>query len=179
MFHSEILASLNFNKDKNFVPWIREQQYNKMLFWQFSNIIIFVKIVGKLPEQHLIVLLFSNPGEQVQKRWGTTGQICPVLSTRIWTLSPGLIWYFSNNLDIYDYVGKLPEQNFSVWLFSNPGDNILFLLKFYTARISEWNLLFEDFHLLGFSIVQSTVDNCSVSYTSYNTTISEAAGNCN
>ena len=40
-----------------------------------------------------------------------------------------LIWYFSNNLDIYDYVGKLPEQHFSVGLFSNPGDNILFLLK--------------------------------------------------
>ena len=51
-----------------------------------------------------------------------------------------LIWYFSNNLDIYHYVGKLPEQHFSVWLFFNPGDTILFLLKFYEARISEWNI---------------------------------------
>ena len=51
-----------------------------------------------------------------------------------------LIWYFSNNLYIWYYVGKLPEQHFSVWLFSNPGDNILFLLKFNEARISEWNL---------------------------------------
>ena len=51
-----------------------------------------------------------------------------------------LIWYFSNNLDINDYVGKLPEQHFSVGLFSNPGDKILFLLKFTEARISEWNL---------------------------------------
>ena len=51
-----------------------------------------------------------------------------------------LIWYFSNNLDIYDYVGKLPEQHFSVWLFSNLGDKILFLLKFTEARISEWNI---------------------------------------
>ena len=51
-----------------------------------------------------------------------------------------LIWYLSNNLDIYDYVGKLPEQHFSVWLFSNPGDNKLFLLKFNEARISEWNI---------------------------------------
>ena len=50
-----------------------------------------------------------------------------------------LILYFPNNLDIYDYVGKLPEQQFSVWLFSNPGDKILFLLKFSEARISEWN----------------------------------------
>ena len=51
------------------------------------------------------------------------------------------IWYFSNNLDICEYVGKLPEQHFSVLLFSNPGDKISFLLKFYEARISEWNLM--------------------------------------
>jgi hypothetical protein len=25
-----------------------------------------------------------------------------------------LIWYFSNNLNIYDYVGKLPEQHWSM-----------------------------------------------------------------
>ena len=47
---------------------------------------------------------------------------------------------FSNNLDIYDYVGKLPEQHFSVWKFSNPGDKILLLLKFNEARILEWNI---------------------------------------
>ena len=51
-----------------------------------------------------------------------------------------LTWYFSNKLDIYDFVGKMPEQHFSVWLFSNPGDNMLFLLKFNGARISEWHL---------------------------------------
>ena len=51
-----------------------------------------------------------------------------------------LIWYFSNNLDIYDYVGKLPEEYFSLLLFSNPGDKILFLMKFNEARISEWNV---------------------------------------
>ena len=51
-----------------------------------------------------------------------------------------LIWYFSNNLDIYDYVGKLPEPHFSVWLFFNPGDKILLVLKFNEARISEWNV---------------------------------------
>ena len=51
-----------------------------------------------------------------------------------------LIWYFSNNLDIYDYIGKYPVQHFSVWLISNPGDNNLFLLKLNEARISEWNI---------------------------------------
>ena len=55
-----------------------------------------------------------------------------------------LIWNFSINLDIYDHVGKLPEQHFSVWLFFNPGDKILLLLKFYEARISEWNICFHN-----------------------------------
>ena len=50
-----------------------------------------------------------------------------------------LIWYLSNNLGIYDYIGKLPEHYYSVLLFSNPRDNILFLLKFNEARISERN----------------------------------------
>ena len=51
-----------------------------------------------------------------------------------------LIGYFSNILDIHEYVGKLREQHFSVWMFSNPGDKILFLLKFNEARISEGNI---------------------------------------
>ena len=51
-----------------------------------------------------------------------------------------LIGYSSDNRDIYYYIGKLPEQHFSVWLFSNPEDKILFFLKFNEARISEWNI---------------------------------------
>ena len=49
-----------------------------MLFWQFSNIIIYVKIVGKILDQHLSVWLFTNPGEKVQILVESTGQICPV-----------------------------------------------------------------------------------------------------
>ena len=41
MFHFEILAPLKFG------PWIGEQPYTEMLFWQFSNIIIYVKILEK------------------------------------------------------------------------------------------------------------------------------------
>ena len=37
-----------------------------MLFWKFSKIIIYAKIVGKIPEHHLNVWLFSNPGDKVQ-----------------------------------------------------------------------------------------------------------------
>ena len=83
-------------------------------------------------------MVFLKSRGHGQKRWRTTGQIGPVFSTRIWTLSPGLennhtfkCWYviFSNNIDIYDYVGKLSEQHFSVWLFSNPGDFFFIIVE--------------------------------------------------
>ena len=73
MFHSDILASLNFNKNKIGL------ENNHSLFWQFSNIIIYVKIVGKIPDQHLSVWLFSNPGDKVHILVETTGQICPIV----------------------------------------------------------------------------------------------------
>ena len=57
---------IKFQQDQKFVPWIGEQPYTEMLFWQFSNIIIYVKIVGNIPDQHLNVSLFSNPGDTVQ-----------------------------------------------------------------------------------------------------------------
>ena len=81
---------IKFQQEWNFVPWIGEEPYTGMLFWQFSNIIIYVKLIAKLPDQHLNLLLFSNLRDKVHKRWRTTGQICPALSTRIWTLSPVL-----------------------------------------------------------------------------------------
>ena len=81
IFHSEILASLNFNLNTILSPAIGEQPYTEMLVWKISNIFIYVKIVGKIPDQHLKMWLLSNPGDKVQKRWRTTGQICPVLST--------------------------------------------------------------------------------------------------
>ena len=76
-----------------FCPLIGEQPYTKMLISQFSNIIIYVKIVGKIPYQRLSVWLFSNPGDTVQIHVESTGQICPVLLHLFWTLSPG----FDNN----------------------------------------------------------------------------------
>ena len=51
-----------------------------------------------------------------------------------------LFWQLSNIIIYVKIVGKLPKQHLSVWLFSNPGDKILFLLKFNEARILEWNL---------------------------------------
>ena len=48
-----------------------------------------------------------------------------------WPYIQMLVWYFSNNLDVYDYVGKLPKQHFSVWFFTDPG------ATFYSC----WNLM--------------------------------------
>ena len=63
------------------------------MFWQFSNITIYVKIVGKIPNQHLIVWLFSNPWHKVQILVKIKRQICPVVLHLFWTFSPG----FENN----------------------------------------------------------------------------------
>ena len=79
MFYSEILASLNFNKNKKKFPRIREQPYTEILFCQFSNIITYVKIVGKILDQYLSVWVFPNLGDKVQIVVESTGQICPVV----------------------------------------------------------------------------------------------------
>ena len=89
-----------------------------MLFWQFFNIIICFKIVGKIPDQYLSVWLFSNPaGDNVQILVKSTGQICPVILHLFWTFIQMLIWYISNNLDAYDYVENC-KNNISVYGFS-------------------------------------------------------------
>ena len=71
-----------------------------------------------------------------------------------------LIWYFSNNLDIYYYVGKLPEQHFSVWFFSNPRDKILFLLKFDETRISEWDIFNFILYTLYLPVINLSIFSC-------------------
>ena len=48
--HSDIMASLNFKKNYNLVPWTGEQPYIKMLFQLFSNLTTYVRVVGKLPD---------------------------------------------------------------------------------------------------------------------------------
>ena len=79
------------------------------------------------------------------------GQICPALSTSIWTLAHGLEnnhtfkWYSGIFPTILTYIIMLDKCQNNVWLFSNPGDNILFSLKFHEARIPEWNLWFENY----------------------------------
>ena len=40
-----------------------------------------------------------------------------------------LVLRFSIDFDIYGYYGKLHEQHFKVWVFSYPGENILFHIE--------------------------------------------------
>ena len=67
------------------------------------------------------VWLSSNPGDKVQKRYRTTGQICPVLLTRIWTLSPGL----ENNHTNKCWSGIFPTILTYIIMLENCQNNIL------------------------------------------------------
>ena len=60
MFHSEILASLNFNKNQDIFSWIGEQWCIELVFRQFFNIFIYIMSVAKLPTKHFSVSLFSD-----------------------------------------------------------------------------------------------------------------------
>ena len=132
---------IKFQNKWNFVPWIGEQPYTEIMFWQFSNIIIYVMMVKKIPDYYLNVWLFPNPGDKFQNRWRTSyGKNLSRTFNKNLDLVPWngeepytkmLIWYFPNNLNIYEYVGKLLEQHFSVCLYSNPG----------TKCLSCWNRL--------------------------------------
>ena len=94
-------------------------------------------------------MIILQSRDKVQILVESTEQICPVALHLFWILSPG----FENNHTLKCWSGifptivtyvimleKLPEQHFSLWLFFNPGDKMLFLLKFNEARISEWNI---------------------------------------
>ena len=107
--------------------------------------------LDKFQKQHFKSLFFSNPGDKVMILVKSRGYICPILFTLFRILTPGLEntntlkclkLNFSNYLDMNICVEKFSKQHFNVWLFSNPGDKFLFLLKFYEVRISEWNILF-------------------------------------
>ena len=90
----------------------------------------------------------------VHQSWGgpnkekTTGKICPLLSTKIGTFSPGLenndtlkCWS-NNNPTTLTYVVRLENclKNISINGCSPiKGKRVLLLLKFYEARISECN----------------------------------------
>ena len=61
--------------------------------------------MSRLLEKHLIVWLFSNPGDNVQILVESAGQIWPVDLYPFWTLSPG----FENNRTFKCWSGIFPN----------------------------------------------------------------------
>ena len=61
-----------------------------MLFRQFFDITIYIRVVVKMAEQHINVSSFSNPGHKVRILVESRGRICPVVFHLFRTLSPGL-----------------------------------------------------------------------------------------
>ena len=114
-FRSEILSSLNINKIK-----MLSLDWRTTIHWKFSNIIIHVKIVGKILDQHLSVWLFSNPGDQVQILVESMGQICPVVLHLFCTLSSG----FKNKHTLKCLSGIFPTILTSIFLLENCQNNI-------------------------------------------------------
>ena len=72
---------------------IGEQPCIKMLFWQFFIITIYIRVHGKMPHQHVKVLLFANPGDNflvlVERLMKDLSHFPPLFKT----FSPG----FENN----------------------------------------------------------------------------------
>ena len=125
----------------------------KFVFWHNKFVTVYVLVQFECTFECMDI---SNPGDIVQKWWRTMGQICPVLSTIIFTWSPWLENYhtlkcsYSILPTTLTYMIMFENCHFSVWLFSNPGDNIPFLLKFYEARILEWNIQHTTYNIQDF-----------------------------
>ena len=105
----------------------------EMMFWQFSNMTMYVRVVGKMQNQHFNVWLFSNPVDKVLILVKSRGQICSIVFLLFLDIVPWigeqqciemLVLHFSSKPDMRGHVGKLPEQHLNVWLCSNPGDKI-------------------------------------------------------
>ena len=131
---------IKFKQELEFFSWMWEEPYNEMLFWQFSNIIIYVKIVGKILDQLLSEWLFSNPGDKDQILVESMGQICPVVLYLFWTLSPG----FENNHTFKWWYGIFPTILTYMIMLENCQNNISVYgcspfqgTKFYSC----WNLM--------------------------------------
>ena len=98
---------------------------------------MYIRVVGKIPDQHFNIKLSSNPGENVLILVKSRGQICTIVLIFFgpcpldWKITKQkiLVQHCSNKPDIYNYVGKLPEQHFNVWVFSNLGEKILTLVE--------------------------------------------------
>ena len=98
-----------------------------MLFQQLSNLTPYVKVVGKILDQHFNVSMLSNPGKKVLILVESNGQICPVVFLLFRTFPLGLentdalkCWSDSFRTTL-TYVVK-SEQHFNVRFFQIQGE---------------------------------------------------------
>ena len=96
MLNSDILTSLNFNKNQNLVPYIEGQPCIKILLRQFSHInayqVFFWKNFQKKPFN---AFFFSNPGDNFLILVESKIQMCPIVFTLFGILSPRFCQYLS------------------------------------------------------------------------------------
>ena len=64
--NSQILATSNFSTNNDIVPWIGEKLHIGAEFQQFSRNNMYVRVPGKLSDIHSKVMVFSNPGDNIQ-----------------------------------------------------------------------------------------------------------------
>ena len=119
--------------------------------------------MSRLLEKYHINMYMYGYSQIQGKSSKTTGQICPVLSTRIWTLSPGLennhtlkCWSdifptiltymimlenFQNNISVYGCSPIQGTKFYSCWNLMKPGshsgtrENIIFTVFCHLQRI--------------------------------------------
>ena len=75
---------------RNLSPGFDNNHTLKCCLGKLSNIILYIRVYGKMPGQHFKESLFSNQGTKVQILVECKGHICPIVSHLFRTLSPGL-----------------------------------------------------------------------------------------
>jgi hypothetical protein len=110
--HSQIRTPWNSNNDLDLFTWIGEQPCMQMDFRQFSRNAYIHIIPGKLSENHLHTLLFSNSCGQVRKSINSRGQICPILLRRKRTNPRGLENNHECKSSLDNFPGIIPMSAF-------------------------------------------------------------------
>ena len=117
-----------------------EQPYSEMLFWQFSNMTTYVRVVGKLQDWHFNVWLFSHPGDKVLilvERWG---QICPIVVLLFFNIVP---W-----LGEKQWIEMLPRYMWSCWKIAVATFDCMVVLQSRGQDLSCcWNLMTPGSHI--------------------------------
>ena len=126
--HSKILASSNFNiYALYYCPLDWTIHWNAV--WQFSNITIYVRVIGKCKVR-------KDRNLQDKSAFNKNQYLVPWIGGQ-WCIKM-LFMYLSNYPYIYSYVGKwTAKKHFNMQMFSNPGNKILIGCKIDEAKISE------------------------------------------